>query len=116
MIAGLARQRIGNVLLVAIRLGQPQFVQDSGRKSGEQLRARDISPIAKVGSRVERIDSTYLGVERIVIAKVIQPHKELLLLRDLPIRAHIDELRVLYRRSGREQTGRQTDQSRIVRD
>ena len=83
----------------SLRYGRtkPQFVQDGGRKSGEQLRARDVGAILKIGSRVERVDAADGGVERIFVAEIIVADEELVLLVDLPIGAEVDELRVLHR-------------------
>ena len=71
------RDRVGHVVLVAIRLGSAQFVQHGGRKRGKQLEAADVRAIVEVHADAQRVQSAVGGIERILVAEIIVAEEDL---------------------------------------
>ena len=108
-----SRQRIGHVLLVPIGPSEAELVQNRRGKRGKELRAEDMCAVAEIGCYAERVESADIGVERILIAKVVIANEELMLGRDHPVEPRIDPLCVLDRRRIRQQGGWNADQRGI---
>ncbi len=105
-----AGERIGYVLLIAIRPAEAEFVQNVGREGGKKLRAEHMGAVAEVRGHAERVEAADIGVKRVLIAEVVVANEELMLRRDDPVEPGVDPLRVFDGRRVGEQIGRNSDQ------
>ena len=96
------------VLLIAIRPRSAKLVQQRRREGRNQLRSDNMCAIAEIRRRRLGEVAADVGVERVVIAKVVVSHKRLVAAVDGPVTAHIHPLRTLHLGSGVEVRGRYT--------
>src|ERR1700733_10022854 len=100
-------------MFISIGLRRTQFVERGRRKRRQQLKAADVSAIVEIGSGVQRVQASVVGIERILVSEIVIAREELVLRIDVHIDAQIQELDMLYRPCGGKLRSRNSDGRRI---